>query len=126
MKVSAQLICDILNNNRNYDGFIDSLRSRVSVTDDVANNSEVNCSAIDGGFDSSPLGFINMLADEPIGMVISSCSHSKGFGNTFHPMSKKPSINDEVWNIYIASLDKYNKENGTNHKPEKRPTEGDE
>jgi hypothetical protein len=70
-KLDAQKVCDLLNDNIKVDGFTCSIRHRIPVSMDIVILTDVSCSELETGFDSSALGFINMLVDEPIAMATS-------------------------------------------------------
>lgn len=117
MKISAQQVCDILNQNLKTKGFLESIRGRVGVTSDVADNSDVMCSVIDGGFDSSPLGFIQALIDEPICLII-----NKG-EECFQLLGDAKEATAETWDKYESDVKNFNELHGTDHKPCARPND---
>lgn len=117
MKISAQHVCEELNKMMNSnDDFKSSLQSRIVVSESIAINTDVCCSVIEGGFDTSALGFINALTDEPICLFISS----KDEPDVFCTVAFAKETCDAEWDEYIKALNAYNKEHETNHQPEKR------
>ena len=115
-KLTAKDACEILNSVK-ADGFIEAIRARIDVTDSVANLSPVNCSPKDsGGFDSSPLGFIQMFCDELICFdVVTERFMSATDG--------EQAYNDD-FDRYLDELKWYNKKHGTKHQPEERHNHG--
>ncbi len=70
-KIDADLICKLLNDMLSGNPEIKKeIVSRVPVSSLTALNTNVNCTDLgDDKYDSSPLGFINALSDEVIGML---------------------------------------------------------
>lgn len=126
MKIPAQQVCDILNENIDIEGFCESMRGRVIVTEYVAKNTDVSCSIIEGGFDSSPLGFINLLVDTPIALSFNEDDEvNRGYGFVLKIEAEKEY--NEKWDKYDKDYDQYvedlkisNKENGTDIRPAPR------
>lgn len=116
-KIPAQQVCDILNRNIEVKGFVETIRARVSVPTEVANGSEVGCTEIDGDFDSSPLGFIQVLVDEQICLKVGG---GDGVGEFMTVKDADKAIASD-WDKYENDLADFNKTHGTNHKPEPRP-----
>ena len=117
MKISAQHVCEELNKMMyKNDGFTKSLQSRISVSESIAVNTDVCCSVVEGGFDTSALGFINALTDEPICLFISS----KGKDDIFCTVADAEKTCDNEWDEYKKALNAYNEKHKTNHEPEKR------
>ncbi len=116
MSVSAKEVCKLLNElNNNDDGFLVGLLARFYVTDKLAEFSNVNCSKLEGSkyYSSSCLGLITALVDEDI------CYREDE--DIFMLLSDFKSEKNQAWDKYLQDLDEYNKEHGTNHKPDKRP-----
>lgn len=116
MSISAKEVCKQLNElNSNEDGFIVGLLSRFYVTDKLAEGSKVTCSKPKGDkiYSSSALGIINALVDEIIAYDIED--------DKFILVSSIDKKENNDWDKYELEVDEFNKENGTNHKPEKRP-----
>ena len=115
MSVSAKEVCKILNElSSNDDGFVDGLLNRFYVSDKLAEESRVSCSKLDGSnhYSTSALGVINALTDEVVGY---------NDDGDFVLLSEYNKIRPAEWDKYEEDLIQYNKDNDTNHEPEKRP-----
>lgn len=71
VKLSAQHVCNILNDQaKKNKEFFPLVRARLPISNDMAENSDVMCSETETGYDTSALGIINALVDEPIALGI--------------------------------------------------------
>jgi hypothetical protein len=117
MAISAKEVCKQLNElNSNEDGFIVGLLAKFYVTDKLANDSKVACSKLEGAeyYSSSALGIINALTDETIGYSEDE--------DKFILVSSIDEKENKVWDKYESDVDAFNKEHGTNHMPDDRPS----
>lgn len=118
MKLPAQQVCDILNANKDVKGFCEAMRGRVPVTEEVARDTDVSCSVIEGGFDSSFLGFLNLLVDKPVCGVIGDSGEILRFSLVDGERIKFT----EEWDKYEKDVEDYNEANEMDIKPEPRPS----